>query len=408
VTSQIVLMNQLSIAVASDTLTSRNEESGETKTYPSMSKIFALGAPHQIAVLHCGCTNLGDAHWRMLVTEWSRSLEAPFAKVSDYTNNFMEWLAKHAEQLGLRDDNSFGQIFATQFMRFKTENQIAIDQALGRNGHHKSKDFAKELIALLENFQSERCTEDPYQDLTDESAAEALQSSGVDAVEGFRWVLGVEKDCEFPPELAHAITGFAIELVKRYVDSSETINLTFVGYGTDEYFGQVCSRFFTGFYAGKMRFKPMDGGSTSPGDYPFAIPLAQNRAIFPFLHGADGALLGRVADSFGHTATTDLKLESEKVKQLIDTAMKSIDGWLNAEFSSPMFRTLDALGPSALSRYADLLIRMESLRSATLKDEATVGGIVESLSISRSSGVEWHYRIGHDFQPIEASSHILA
>lgn len=407
-TSQIVLMNQLSIAVASDTLTSRNEESGETKTYPSMSKIFALGAPHQIAVLHCGCTNLGDAHWRMLVTEWSRSLEAPFAKVSDYTDNFMEWLAKHAERLGLNDGNSFRQIFATQFTLFKTANQISIDQALGRNGHHKSKDFATELIALLENYRSERCTEDPYQDLTDESAADALQSSGVDPVEALRWALGIEADFEFPAELARAIKDLAVELVKRYVDSSETIDLTFVGYGNEEYFGQVCRRFLTGYYGGKVRFKPVNAGSASPGNYPYAIPLAQNRAIFPFLHGADGALLGRVADSFGQTATTDLKLEGDKVKQLIDTAMKSIDGWLNAEFSSPMFRTLDALGPSALSRYADLLIRMESLRSATLKDEATVGGIVESLSISRSSGVEWHYRIGHDFQPIEASSHILA
>jgi hypothetical protein len=344
----------------------------------------------------------------MLVTEWSRSLEAPFAKVSDYTDNFMEWLAKHAERLGLKDGNSFRQIFATQFTLFKTANQISIDQALGCNGHHKSKDFATELIALLENFRSERCTEDPFQDLTDESAAEALQSSGVDPVEGFRWVLGVEKDFEFPLELDNAIRGLAIELVKRYVDSSETIDLTFVGYGTDEYFGQVCRRFLTGFYAGRVRFKPMDGGSTSPVDYPFAIPLAQNRAIAPFLHGADGALLGRVADSFDQVATTELKLKNEEVKQLIDKAMKSVDGWLNDEFSTPMFRTLDALGPNALSRYADLLIRMESLRSATLKDEATVGGIVESLSISRSSGVEWHYRIGHDFQPIEASSHILA
>ena len=407
-TSQIVLMNQLSIAIASDTLTSRNEESGDTKTYPSMSKIFALNGPHQIAVLHCGCTNLGDAHWRMLVTEWSRSLQVPLAKVTDYAENFMEWLATHSERLGLTADSSFKQIFQTQFTIFRDVNRTAIAQALGRDGHRKSKDFGKELVALLESFLVDRCTEERFADLTDEVAAKALQAAGTNPVDIFRGVLDIEVDVEFPSELIDTITKIAVAFIARYVDSSETVDMTFVGYGNDEYFGQVCRRFMTGYYAGKMRFKALDLENTSPGDYPYAIALAQDRAIRPFLHGVDNAMRGRIANSFSEVAIGELKLDEEKVKHIVDTAMTKLSSWLQSEYSNPMFSTLDALGPTALSRYADLLIRMESLRSATLRGEATVGGIVESLSISRSAGTEWHYRLGHDVQPIEASSHILA
>ena len=407
-TSQIVLMNQLSIALASDTLTSRNEASGETKTYPSMSKIFALESPHQLAVLHCGCTELGDAHWRMLVTEWSRTLTAPLSKVTEYADNFVAWLGATASRLGLNDDSSFRQIFFTQFSVFANVKTDEIAKALGQKGHRKSAEYASDLTQLLKAFQEQVCTEELYRDMSDDVAAKLIAKAGTNPIESFRVALNIDPDLEFSEELEKAINSFALASLVRYVDSSETVDLTFVGYGSDEYFGQISRRFFTGFYGGHARFKSIDIGSNSPSDYSYTVPLAQSRAVGPFLYGLDGEMTETIAQHIGDAASSDLKMNEKDSKELVSKAMDRISEWINDEYASPMFRTLDALGPSALARYADLLIRMESLRSATLKDEATVGGVVESLSINRSTGVEWHHRVGHDFQSIEASSHILA
>lgn len=67
-TSQIVLMNQLAVAVASDTLTSRPSD-GTVKTYPSQSKIIELPAPHLLVVAHCGRAEFNSTSWRILVRE---------------------------------------------------------------------------------------------------------------------------------------------------------------------------------------------------------------------------------------------------------------------------------------------------------------------------------------------------
>jgi len=407
-TSQIVLMNQLSMAIASDTLTSRNESSGDTKTYPSMSKIFELGGAHQIAVMHCGCTVLAGAHWRMLVTEWARSLKAPLQTVAAYAENFLAWLPETASRMGMTDADSISTYLYTQFQIFHDANVDDLAKCFGKRGHHRTADSDKNFIALLTEFQNAVCTENPYGDLTEESAAELLVSAKVDLIEVFRAALDLEKNDELSDEVVAAIASFAKAALIRYVDSSESVDLTFVGFGSEEFLGHASRRFLNGVYGGKARAGGMDIGSDTPGDYPYAIPLAQSRATGPFLHGIDFSIKSHIANAFSTVIAAKLKSDEEATEAVVNEAMETLSTWLQEEFSDPMFRTLAALGPSALVRYADLLIRMESLRSATLKNEATVGGIVEALSINRTLGIEWHHRIGHDIQPLEESSHILA
>jgi hypothetical protein len=407
-TSQIVLMNQLSMAIASDTLTSRNEASGDTKTYPSMSKIFELGGAHQIAVMHCGCTVLAGAHWRMLVTEWARSLKAPLPTVAAYAENFLAWLPETAPRMGMTDAESIRTYLYTQFQIFRDANVDDLAKCFGKRGHRRTADSDKDFTELLLKFQTAVCTEDPYGDITEESAAELMVSAKVDLIEVFRTALQLDKDDELSDDVVGAIASFAKAALIRYVDSSESVDLTFVGFGSEEFLGHASRRFLNGVYGGKARNGGEDIGSDTPGDYPFAITLAQSRATWPFLHGIDISLMSQIAETFSKAITAKLKTDEEETNTVINGAMDTLSTWLQEEFSNPMFRTLGALGPSALVRYADLLIRMESLRSATLKNEATVGGIVEALSINRMSGVEWHHRIGHDIQPLEESSHILA
>jgi hypothetical protein len=373
-----------------------------------MSKIFALGGAHQISVMHCGCTVLAGAHWRMLVTEWARSLQSPLKTVAEYAENFLAWLPENASKMGMTDADSIGSYLYTQFQIFRDANANELAKCFGKSGHHRTADSDRNFISLLMEFQNAACTEDPYGDLTEDTAAELLVSVKVDPIDVFRAALQLDKDDALSDESVGAIAAFAKAALIRYVESSESVDFTFVGFGSEEFLGHASRRFLNGVYGGKARASGMDIGSNTPGDYPYAIPLAQSRATGPFLHGIDFSLRSQISEAFSTAVAAKFKSDQEVTGAVVNEAMDALNTWLQEEFSDPMFRTLAALGPSALVRYADLLIRMESLRSATLKNEATVGGIVESLSISRMSGVEWHHRIGHDIQPLEESSHILA
>ena len=54
-TSQIVLINQMGIGVASDTLMTSGGSGGK-KTTPSSNKIYEVGPDHSVVVLHNGET----------------------------------------------------------------------------------------------------------------------------------------------------------------------------------------------------------------------------------------------------------------------------------------------------------------------------------------------------------------
>ena len=61
-----------------------------------------------------------------------------------------------------------------------------------------------------------------------------------------------------------------------------------------------------------------------------------------------------------------------------------------------------------MTRFAEMMIRFQCLRAASIAGEATVGGFVESLNITRDRGIDWHERMTLDSHPIETASHVFA
>ena len=115
-TSQIVVMNQGGISIASDTLTSNSEPHGEIKTIPSNSKIHQLESAHLVAVLHCGSVFLGGVQWETLVREWSLSLEKRLPHLIDYVKNFEDWISKNHKLFCFNENALIGQTICREFM----------------------------------------------------------------------------------------------------------------------------------------------------------------------------------------------------------------------------------------------------------------------------------------------------
>jgi hypothetical protein len=83
VTAQIILTNQLGVAIASDTMITSG-----SKTLPVVNKIVTLPSPHRVAVLISGAVFIGSAHARILVTEWMGSLSKEFDTLHEYADDF--------------------------------------------------------------------------------------------------------------------------------------------------------------------------------------------------------------------------------------------------------------------------------------------------------------------------------
>ena len=94
-TSQIVLINQAGIGIASDTLVSREEGSNRHKTFPSSNKIYELGGDHKVVVLHSGSTMIGGINYGLLIREWALQQTNPLPALADYPRQFENWLSNY-------------------------------------------------------------------------------------------------------------------------------------------------------------------------------------------------------------------------------------------------------------------------------------------------------------------------
>ena len=103
-TSQIVLINQAGIGIASDTLVSREEGSNRHKTFPSSNKIYELGGDHKVVVLHSGSTMIGGINYGLLIREWALQQTNPLPALADYPRQFENWLSNY-RKLSIDEEN---------------------------------------------------------------------------------------------------------------------------------------------------------------------------------------------------------------------------------------------------------------------------------------------------------------
>ena len=95
---------------------------------------------------------------------------------------------------------------------------------------------------------------------------------------------------------------------------------------------------------------------------------------------AVGSSSDKIPDSKAAAARTH---QEEFIQGILDAVLSRSDEL----YRFPMYRTIEALGISNLGKFADFLIHLQAFRSATDEGEATVGGLVESLTISPEHGV---------------------
>ena len=72
---------------------------------------------------------------------------------------------------------------------------------------------------------------------------------------------------------------------------------------------------------------------------------------------------------------------------------EAVDGMVAQHFNAPLMRALYAMSINEMTHLADLLIELQKMRAQMSDSGATVGGLVEVVSITRHQGLTWHRKI---------------
>ena len=408
-TSQIILMNQIAVAVASDTLTSRMSD-GDWKTYPSQSKLLVLNDPHLVVMAHSGSTVISNTNWRLLSREWGFTLEARLKTISDYAKNFTRWVEANAAAFGIRDKDTVTSrlgAYERNGGHIGWLGNAVHDQVLPMVGSDP-KAHDEKIASAINSAVSTEYSGDPFADLSEDEAASLLFSSGVDLSRSFSRSLDLDGPATFGPKTADALKSFAIAALRQIAPwESSSLTINFAGFGKEEALGKIASLEIFGFWGGALRTKVTEVGSVDPGEYPYTLPIAQTSAIDAFTRGLSFQMYETTQKAIVTTLSEKLKVDGGQASTLADEVMTAVMESSVDLFTQPFFSTLDALGISNLGKFADFLIHLQAFRAATDEGEATVGGFVESLTICPERGVRWRHRLSSDVHDLESSSHVF-
>ena len=410
-TSQLVLGNGFGVAVASDsamTLTGAEEP----RTYETAEKIFPLPLPHRLAVLTSGAALLHGLPFDVLLKEWIRSLgdarESQLRSVELYRESFLSWLRdnldrwvtperREAEALGYLE----GQL---EIVRERIETAIA--EGPERDPVDTTLQFLRERNARILDCSplesvSEELVERSFDRLWQEIEGQrrGLSNLVVDCFAGLPW--SDEIDYEVQWLLKHTI-----EKSDRFPTGDQT-ELAFVGYGSTDLLPCVMTLTTSGAIEDHIwRQTPFVEPARPDGrGYGLIYSQAQDDQIRLILSGYDQALTTELTTAVLARYSVDPWAEAIESENASDEDSSAFDP---AAFRStmreeqanvawkmklaPARATVALLPLETLVDTARSLVAVQTLSQTIRGRLPTVGGKIESATITLNEGFQWHSR----------------
>jgi hypothetical protein len=393
VTSQVAVMNLSGVAIASDTaVTTWDEESRSYKVLGDVPKIYFPGDPHRFVIVHSNATQISGVPHRLHISEWFASLGKTLPTLQAYVDAYMTWSSSERRMSSLQGESSTLNFMLNEALH---DLKYSLESSLTWYKEPEGTDRKKKLA--LEKFLSERVAQfysqleglESYPGLSDKHANELLRNSGIDLEEKVNYIfselpLKVETTLEIK-NLSHLI------ISRKRVFESDS-NLGFIGFGEDEAFPSVIRLNCRGIYGGGLRASTEEGRALSPIDDKSSIAyFAQFNSMWGFVNGVTAAVKTKysglieevVEREFGHT--TD-ELIGRKIALEIEDEVQQ---FAQATFISPFLNTLEAMGMNGLADVAESLVGLQATSTYGNAGAATVGGVIEVVTIDRVSGVTW-------------------
>jgi hypothetical protein len=399
-TSQIILINQLGVGIASDTLMTSGTPKGKKST-PSSNKIFEIGDCHSVVVLHSGDVFLGGIDIEFLINEWSFSLSESLSTVSEYAASFQDWL-KTFKTIPMDTSSILHEYFCSLFEEFADVLDVDLHREL-LGTEELTPDLERKLLEELNSFSNETVMKmEQIQGLTKVQCRKIIDDSAEDVAEHiFHHIASYFNNSEknswvASKKLKNEIYNFAAEALSRKRAFGRIANLNFVGFGKDDVIASQVRYSIFSWYADRPigeiieEFPVRDDMSINGHWY----APAQADAIESFVTGMSTTTENHVR-SFVMKASDELLDEVSQI-QLADDFRSELLNYRRKEFVYPFLESVSTLSVRGLLRFAEALLQIECLRAAAGYGLGTVGGEIDSLIITKKDGIKWCYRMIDD------------
>jgi hypothetical protein len=381
-------MNRYGVAVASDSAITVTGKA--TRTYNSGEKISYLEtAP--VAVLQSGSDSVYGVPWQVLLKMWSQMRgEAEFETIRKYARSFCEWLNSQAELIepspAVSRDAYRGHVLDIRSNVIAALNEIGVDAKYTRS---PSPDIAAIVDSQVDRYVGRAASEHISDDALDSWSGENQAFIS----ESISWAYDDIPVTEHLEDRSRELGGLLAVLKYPITDSA---TLAFCGYGRDRFFPSIYHADFAGAFGSGIETYEEEETEIRPGNRVAIIPLGLSEPIYTFLGGTSrpfDELARRIIDTMASSAARDHPEAKELLEkgrqQYADEFMKL----RQEQFIQPMLDVVETLPINELTRLADALVGLASLRQV-VRGETSVGGPSHVARITRHGDFAWERHKG--------------
>lgn len=420
-TTQVVLMNGLGIALASDSAVTAGG-----KVLNTSEKIFELPHPHKAAILTSGRARFMGMPWEVLLSAWTETLDNPLASIAEYQESLFSFLRSTIPNTGDLSSAEVDYLEATLwgeqgvynavFKALQAHIKPYYDQALSPEDHAKflesewDEDFRKRisdmlpsenvasLLDALEELGNDRKDFVACPDITEGQAKIWLEKYWSTRTNDYRWE-EFYTDWPIIPGLKDAfIKLHAIFIV--HADYSGESNVNIVGYGAKDMFPSWRGTFLHGAMRGTLlkRFEE----SVESASWPVDLFFGQTDAISALTGREDQVLVNAAVETSKSQLSAIMeKLSESEDAQVLETAEYIKESLNNDPIRQRMlnesqnlrrdpFRKAIGMSPIMdLAEFAAQLVGVQAAYAAMTQDNPSVGGFVDLGMITHRRGFEW-------------------
>lgn len=395
-TAQVAVLNLSGIAIASDTYVT-TFTGGEAKSMGNSQKIYELGAQHKVVILHSGAIGINQIPHHLHLSEWFRTLSMPLPTLQAYADSYRTWSA--SEKRMLRPAAEARIINATlneQYYDIARELDEAKEKLVFDEGATDRKRKAATLQAykqVISNNVGYFGGLESYTGITAKGVEKSLADNETDVVGKVEYIFG---RFELPQDALDTLVALAVPTLMKMQPMAADSELAFVGFGDEEPFGGVIRMSCRGLYAGALVALTKERYKVEPEDNPSGISyFAQREAMWAFISGYNGDIMEevkkliwrKVEEKWGDTTEEEI---GWNLAQEIESA---IEEFSQNKFVSPMLKTIEAMSTSSLADLAESLVGLQATSTYSKAGAATVGGLIEVVTIDRIRGVQWKRRL---------------
>jgi len=388
-TTQVAVMNLSGIAVASDTVVTSTIGNSE-KVIGGKSKIYFPGHPHKFVVLHNGAVEISGIPIHLHLHAWFESLSKPLTTLNAYVDSYRSWsisenrmVTKSVENWTVR--NIVNQSLEVIRQRLESRKSWFFPP---EGSERKVRNSLSKVLLHEVHFHMNELNELPaYPGLTDSRAKKILEEAGINSGDD---VASMFNGLDLTKETLEAISSKLFLAISRAQDLGDEAELVFVGFGIDEPFPHKVTLTARGIYGGTLQAVQEEMTPLDPMDIRAqVISLAQGDAMQGFFRGQHYSMKRKYHE-----------LISSKIEERWGQGVDELVGEIVAseveeeahqysyeKFIQPFMQSIEAFSPKVMAELAEFLVGLQVMTTYKDSGTATVGGVIEVVTIDRIQGV---------------------